>query len=189
MAAEQQVGSKREPAPNMVRNFLRGLVNVWIVLHFVAIFSAAATAGPSSELLESLWKVFQPYLQVLYLNHGYGFFAPEPAPSMMLEYEAVLPDGSVKSGRNPPIEGIQPRLLYQRNLLLTEHLHLAPADRHDEWYRSYARHLCHALGARRVRLTTLVHSPPSPTMVRSGYEDDDPILYERFYLGEFPCED
>ena len=57
---------------------LRWALNTWLVFHVAAIIVAPAAVSPSSELMQSIWGVFQPYLQVLYLNHGYHFFAPEP---------------------------------------------------------------------------------------------------------------
>ena len=57
---------------------LRWAVSLWLVFHVSAIIIAPASVAPSSDLVRSAWAVFRPYLQILYLNHGYHFFAPEP---------------------------------------------------------------------------------------------------------------
>ncbi len=186
MSSRKRDKPRRDAAPGRWRWRLT-LVNVWLVLHFIAVGLAAGTAGPTSELAVALWGVFKPYLLPLYLNQGYGFYAPEPTPSNLLEFEAELADGRTIQGVVPD-PSLKPRLLYQRNLLLTEHVTLAPPDRISAWYKSYARHLCHAHGARSVRLTRVTHYPPTREMVRQGVATDDPSTYERVSLGEYPCE-
>jgi hypothetical protein len=180
------VNGASESAQRTGRRFLRWGVNLWLVFHLSAILAAASSAGPGSELNYAVWKVFQPYLQVLYLNHGFGFFAPEPVPSTLMDYELELPDGSVKRGRIPD-HSLKPRLLYDRHLLLMEHMNLAPLPLQEKWYTSYARHLCHKYGAKRIKLTKRTHYAPSREMVRDGTRLDDPVTYEELFLGDFEC--
>jgi len=71
---------------------------------------------PAIDWLEEY--VFRPYLDLLYLNHGYSFFAPEPGPSYVIEYEVRRKDGSVERGRLPDIEKHRPRLMYHRYFML-----------------------------------------------------------------------
>jgi hypothetical protein len=158
------------------------------VWHFSAIVAAAASAGPTSGLILTAWKVFRPYLQALYLNHGYNFFAPEPNPTTLLDFEAERADGTVVHGRIPD-RSIQPRLLYQRYLLLTEHIGIAPLALQEHWYRSYARHLCHRYGAAQIKLTRLTHYPPTMEMVRNGATLDGPVTYAEVNAGTFPCSE
>ena len=89
---------------------LRLAVNAWLVFHVAAIIIAPAAVSPSSDLVQAGWSLFQPYLQILDLNHGYHFFAPEPEDSTLLAFEAERTDGTVVSGRIPDRE-IAPRLL------------------------------------------------------------------------------
>ena len=158
------------------------------MLHFLGVLSAAASVGAASPLVLAIWKVFQPYLQVLYLNQGYNFFAPQPAPTTLLDFEARRPDGTVMHGRVPDPK-LWPRLLYHRHLLLTEHIGLMPAAVHEYYYNSYARHLCHTYRAMSVQLTRLTHLPPTPEMVRNGIRFDDPATYVEMDLGSFECGD
>jgi hypothetical protein len=159
---------------------------LWVLFHFSAIVAAAASAGPSSDLIFATWKVFSPYLQFLYLNHGYNFFAPEPAPSTMLTFVAERDDGSSARGRIPE-NALAPRLLYHRYLLLTEHIGIAPPAFEENWYKSYARHLCHKYGAARIRLTRVTHFPASMELIRNGGQLDDPASYDERDLGVFQC--
>ena len=73
---------------------LRWAVNCWLVFHLSAIIIAPASVAPSSELIESAWRIFQPYLEFMFLNHGYHFFAPEPAASTLISFEAERTDGT-----------------------------------------------------------------------------------------------
>ena len=168
--------------------FVRWALNVLVILHFAAIVSAAGSVGHTSELVLAGWQFFRPYLQALNLNHGYNFFAPQPAPTTLLAYEVERDDGTVIRGRTLD-RSVQPRLLYHRYLLLTEHIGVAPPDRLHFWYKSYARHLCHKFAGARVGLTRLTHYPPTMEMVRSGMTLDEPFSYEEVFVGDFACDE
>jgi hypothetical protein len=166
---------------------LRLAVNAWLVFHVAAIIIAPAAVSPSSDLVQAGWDLFQPYLQILDLNHGYHFFAPEPDDSTLLAFEAQRPDGTVISGRIPNFE-IKPRLLYHRHFMLTEQMKDAPEALQQEWMGSYAEHLCQKYGAARVKLTGQIHHLPTMEMVRAGMRLDDPSSYEEEDLGSFECK-
>ena len=141
--------SRRRKLPN---RFVRYLLNVWVVVHFTGIIAAAASIGPAPGYVLAVWDKLHPYLQFFFLNHGYNFFAPEPAASTLLEFEAIRADGSIVKG-NVPDPTLRPRLLYQRHLLLTEHIGIAPQAYTEKWYQSYAQHICKKYGAAKVHLT------------------------------------
>ena len=183
--------AKTEPVGTPVRpgiRVLRWAANLWVILHFTAILSAAGSVGPTSGLVIAVWSVFRPYLQALYLNQGYNFFAPEPVPSTLLTFEAQHDDGTVERGRIPD-PSIHPRLLYHRYLLLTEHIGIAPPDLAENWYASYARHLCHKYRAAQVRLKRLTHFPQPMEFVRNGTRLDERSTYDERDLGVFSCGD
>ena len=96
-------GTRPRPpaAPPPGRGLLRWAVNLWLVFHLAAIIIAPASVSPSSDLVHSGWEVVRPYLQFLYLNHGYHFFAPEPGESTLLAFVAHRQDGTVVRGRIP----------------------------------------------------------------------------------------
>lgn len=175
------------PAPRRAeKKRARWAVNLWLAFHLSAVIIAPASVQPSSELIRSAWKLFQPYLQALYLNHGYHFFAPEPGESTLLAFEARRSDGSVVRGRIPNV-AIKPRLLYHRHFMLTEHMAIAPPPLQEKWYGSYAQHLGHKYGATRVGLTRQTHRLPSMEMVRGGVRLDDPRSYVEQPLGVYQC--
>jgi hypothetical protein len=184
--AASEPASASPPATGGHR-FRRMAINAWLVLHVAAIIIAPAAVSPSSDLVQAGWDMFQPYLQILDLNHGYHFFAPEPGDSTLLAFEAQRADGTVISGRIPN-RSIVPRLLYHRHFMLTEQMKDAPAALQQEWVGSYAEHLCQKYGAARVKLTGQIHHLPTMEMVRAGMRLDDPSSYEDEDLGSFECK-
>jgi hypothetical protein len=190
VAAVPATGVPRSaPAPvrRPPRNrFVRWGVNLWVVFHFAAVLAAASSVGPTSDLVIAVWRPFRPYLQALYLNHGYSFYAPEPSPSTLVRYEVERSDGTVARGFITDVP-MRPRLLYQRYLLLTEHMGLASPNLFRDWYKSYARHLCHKYGGSRVGLTQVIHYPPTMEMVRGGAGLKEPFNYDEMFAGDFAC--
>jgi hypothetical protein len=181
------------PVPTSARRswgnrLIRWGASVWVIAHFTAVLAAASSVGPTSPLIIEIWKPFRPYLQALYLNHGYSFYAPQPSPTTLLAYEVERPDGTVARGRILD-RTTEPRLLYHRYLLLTEHMGLIPPAGLQDWYKSYARHLCHKFGGKRVGLTRLIHYPATMEMVRSGAGLNDPLSYEELFVGDFSCNE
>jgi hypothetical protein len=137
--------------------------------------------------VHACWNCFEPYIELLYLNHGYHFFAPEPEESTLLSYEAERPDGTLIHGRIPDRE-INPRLLYHRYFMLTEHMRDAPAELQDLWHRSYAEQIGRQFGAIRVSLTRQTHLLPTRDRITQGGRLSDPESYESQPLGDFRCD-
>jgi hypothetical protein len=158
------------------------------VFHILAIVVAPASVAPSSSLIQSAWLLFQPYLEALYLNNGYHFFAPEPSESTLLVYTAKRADASVIRGRIPD-RRIVPRQLYHRHFMLTERMNSGPEELEQLWYRSYAEHIGRKYRAKVVGLTRQTHYLPTMEMVREGVRLDHPESYEEQVLGEFPCDE
>jgi hypothetical protein len=167
------------------------LLNLWLVYHLAGIIIAPWSVPPTSRLVQNAWRVVGPYVQVLYLNHGYHYFAPEPGVSTLVGYVLEMPDGRVETGRIPN-RGIRPRLLYHRHFMLTEMLGsgdaLAPSVK-SELVRSMARALCRQSGARRVTLSQVTHRLPSMEFIRAGGALDDPRSYTEEPLGTFSCDE
>ncbi len=137
------------------------LVNVWLVYHLAGIILAPWSVPPSSRLVQNAWRGVKPYVQLLFLNHGYHYFAPEPGNSTLVAYVLELPNGKRETGRIPN-RGIRPRLLYHRHFMLTEFLaaseNYPPAVR-TELLRAMARELCHEHGGAPRHLVTGDASP------------------------------
>jgi hypothetical protein len=162
-------------------------VNLWLVFHLAAVIIAPSVVPPSSDLLRETWGWFQPYIDALYLDHGYHFFAPEPGESTLLRYEAERADGTVVRGRLPD-RATKPRVLYHRYFMLTEHMNDAPEGLESMWYDSYAQHIGRKFGATQVTLFRQTHNLPTMERIRTGGRLTDPESYEEQSLGTFRCE-
>ena len=96
------------------------LLAVHLCAVFVAPFSFAAGGSPAAATLSF---VLQPYTNLLYLNHGYFFFAPDPGPNHLVRYELEFSDGRpAEVGQFPDRNEQGPRLLYHRHFMLAESL-------------------------------------------------------------------
>jgi hypothetical protein len=181
------------PPPETISGFagkrwLRRLVSVCLLYHVIGIFVAPAAVDPSSRLMRSTWQLFRPYLQTLYLNHGFHFFAPEPSYSTLVGFTLEFPDGRVETGRFPN-RGIQPRLMYHRHFMLTEYLGFVRDEEEGAWHRSYARHLGKASGATHVSLSRITHYLPTPQAVLEGATLNDSENFAEVPLGRFACDE
>jgi hypothetical protein len=188
MCVDSDFGTpEHAPPPQRPKvRLLRGAVSLWLAFHLAAIVIAPAAVAPSSDLIREAKELFQPYLDLFYLDHGYHFFAPEPSESTLLAFMAERADGTVFRGRIPDRQ-TQPRLLYHRYFMLTEHMRDAPEELKRLWHDSYAQHLGWKYGARRVNLVEQTHNLPTMERVRNGGLLTDPESYEDRPLGEFPC--
>lgn len=168
----------------------RAILSVALIYHIAAILIAPASIPPSSELIRGSWRYVGPYLQFLYLNHGFHFFAPDPGAATIVRYVAEMPDGSERTGQVPNKRTMWPRLLYHRHFMLTEYL--ATSDSMDPKVqplviRAMARAIGQREGARAVSLSRLAHLLPDMEAVRSGITLEDSRLYEEQPLGRFEC--
>ena len=127
--------------------FWRFLVSLLVLFHVLAVFSApwdimtvAALPPGFEEPRDNLGRPLQPppeayqepivtrtlrsalrhYLNALYLNHGYEFFAPDPAGTHVVDYTITQPDGTTIEGRFPDLKEHWPRLLYHRHMMLAD---------------------------------------------------------------------
>src|SRR5262245_18791585 len=174
-----QVARPRRPP-----RLLRWSVSILLILHIAAVFVSPISIPPSSALWDDAWWIFRPYLQMMYLNHGYKYFAPDPGPSTLLAYTLTFEDGSTRQEIIPNRE-IRPRLLYHRHFMLTEFMNFAP----DDWHRTYARHLCRTYGAKSVSMSRLTRQLPTMEDVRNGSTLTDPERFQETPLGTFQCDE
>lgn len=99
----------------------RAVASVAILLYLAVVFSGPATTV-SSDLNQSLHRATGPAQQLLFLGHGYRFFAPNPGPSHILQYEVGFSDQTTTTGKIPDTEVHWPRQLYHRWFMLSERL-------------------------------------------------------------------
>jgi len=121
----QPLQAPTEGTPNV---WIKGLLSILIALHIAAVFvgplAFACNAGRlPSPFVTAIYGVFQPYIELIYLNHGYFFFAPDPGPSHLVDYKVEFDDGRPPvTGRIPDLATERPRLLYHRHFMLAEAL-------------------------------------------------------------------
>jgi hypothetical protein len=101
-------------------------ISVLLLVHLCALLTAplqvAAAGSPAIRPLSLL----QPYVNLLYLNHSYFFFAPNPGANHLVRYELEFDDGRKPIvGEFPDRKTEWPRLLYHRHFMLSESLHTA----------------------------------------------------------------
>jgi hypothetical protein len=92
---------------------------------FVLILGPLSNPIGSEHLTRPLAKKVSPIYRLLFLGHGYRFFAPDPGPSHLVEYEITKQDGSKIVGRFPDRNNSEfsfPRLKYHRWFMLSETL-------------------------------------------------------------------
>ncbi|MCA9052998.1 MAG: hypothetical protein KDA75_04130 [Planctomycetaceae bacterium] len=170
----------------------KAVLSLWIVYHLAGIVIAPASVPPSSDIVRNSWRLVGPYLQFLYLNHGFHFFAPDPGPSTIVRYVADLPDGTSVVGQIPDKQAMRPRLLYHRHFMLTEFL--AASDDMDPnlqplHVRALARQVARQHGADAVTLSRVSHMLPAMEWCRSGLSLEDAQLYEEQPIGRFQWAD
>lgn len=105
-------------------------ISLVLLFHLAAViappfYSATQTpVGAISPNAAAAFELLEPYINVMFLDHGYAFFAPDPGPSHLVRFRIEFDDG------RPPIEHMfpdrerhWPRLLYHRHFMLAEQLH------------------------------------------------------------------
>ena len=170
------------------RRVLFVLVNVWLVYHLFAIVIAPASVAPSSRVEQVGWEIASPYLQMMYLNHGFHFFSPEPGGSTLVSYVMEFADGTTQAGQFPNKQ-IWPRLLYHRHFMLSEFLGAQSPERQQVLVRSYARNLCREHGAQKVTVSRVTHYLAPMERLRAGGSLDDSSSFEEEPLGTFSCDE
>jgi len=183
----------------------RGVVSAALLWHIGALLAGAVAASPSSPLERLAAAVFSPYNQLIDQGYAYRYYAPEPGPTPVVTATVRYGDGRAAATVRLPERGVRPRLRYQRQLALANHLaadfeeaRRATGDGSRSHYaRSYARHLAKARpGSRTVTLVVQSHLIPDPDRVRESLEAAGPALdldADEFYtaperIGEYPCD-
>jgi hypothetical protein len=104
--------------PRTVRQIIVSLV---ILFHFGGICTAALTVAPSPWIALYVWTyVYRPYLEFMYLNNAYHFYAPEPGPPTMMWFYVKYEDGTGQWRKIPQRQDYPLAVEYQRRLSLTE---------------------------------------------------------------------
>jgi hypothetical protein len=184
----------------------RRLVSAVLLGHGAAILGGAWAAPPSSPLERGLAQLFAPYHQAIDQGYAYRYYAPEPGPTPVVTAQIHFEDGRPDATVRLPERGTWPRLRYQRQLALANHLFedfeaaraLTGEGRRSHWAQSYARHLGKTYpGSTSVTLYVQMHLIPDPERVRESLAGPRSsrvdLDAEEFYttperIGEYPCD-
>ena len=122
-----------------------------------------------------LREFFRHYLNLAYLNHGYQFFAPDPAGSNLIRYHVYDSGGAeIAAGQFPDLDDQWPRLFYHRHMMLAAQT----GEMGEESGRLYARHLMERHGGQSSRVEWVLHRLLSPQQVI----DETPLDAESTYV-------
>ena len=112
------------PPENKLSPALKPVVSCAILFYlFVLILGPLSNPVGSEHLTQPIAQKVKPIHRALFLGHGYRFFAPNPGPSHLVEFEITQEDGTVVTGRFPDrgdSENSFPRLQYHRWFMLSE---------------------------------------------------------------------
>ena len=177
----------------------------------MAVLAGAWAAPPSSALERTLANRFAAYFQATDQGYSYRYYA-QPGPTPVVLARVAYADGRPDVVVRLPERGVAPRLRYQRQLALANHLavdveqsrHHGEDDGGDHtghehggvWARSFARHLARTHpGSSSVVLTLQSHLIPDPARVAGMLARGEAIDLDadEFYtaperIGEFPCD-
>jgi hypothetical protein len=163
------------------------LVSLLIGWHLLAVALAPMSLPPTSQLVVDLAQrpPMQWYLDLLYLNHGYHFFAPDPGPGHLIRYEIFDNRGGlIEQAEFPNPKVHWPRLYYHRYFMLADQVGL-PSD--DEQYRkfwqrkyleAYAQQLLRQHDGHSIRIRWVAHYSLPPLLAEQGRKLNDPEGYE-----------
>ena len=128
-AAETRSDPNLVNADSQPATWIKAVISLLLIFHLTAVFIApfafaCNSRGSTSPLADTVYRTLHPYIAVLFLDHGYFFFAPNPGPSHLVEYKLEFADGKPSlEGRFPDLATERPRLLYHRHFMLSEDLH------------------------------------------------------------------
>jgi hypothetical protein len=114
----------RAGTPLWAKVVISGAIGLHLAAVFIAPFRFATSAyGPSSPLADAIHRPLAPYIDAMYLDHGYFFFAPNPGPNHLVDCRLEFASGRpAEELRFPDLATQRPRLLYHRHFMLSEAL-------------------------------------------------------------------
>ncbi len=117
----------------MPKTYQLATISTLILLHFFGILLATASPSPTPWMVDQLYRrVYEPYLQFVYLRNAYHFYSPEPGPASILVCLLKTEDG-----KEVGADGIE-RTKYRTEWLVTPK---RPADVRDPLGVTYFRRL------------------------------------------------
>jgi len=183
----------------------RLLVSGLLLVHIVAILAGALGAPPASMLEREVAEVFTSYNHLIDQGYSYRYYAPEPGPTPVVTATVHYKDGRPEESVRIPERGVAPRLRYQRQLALANHLatdfsnakKFTGDGMRSHYARSYAQHLAQLHpGASSITLYVQVHVFPTveeAAEILATRKTPLDVDAEEFFsaperIGEFPCD-
>jgi hypothetical protein len=152
---------------------IRVIVSLILLWHLSAVFMAGLSVPPSSPLASVVGQqVMQWYLDLLAMNRGHHFFAPDPPPGVLVRYELFDKEGKTIVGEFPNKKEYWPRLRYHRHFMLADQATIGATNENDRklgsqiYLRAYGRHLLREHDGQRVRLQRVIHLVLDPPRFR-----------------------
>lgn len=192
--------SRNEGWPRWARRVVSGL----IAFHVAAVLAGALAAAPSSELERRAADLFAAYYQATDQGYAYRYYS-DPGPTPVVTATVRYGDGRPEETVRLPARGVRPRLRYQRQLALANHLTVdfreaqrSTGDgRKSPYALAFARHIVRSRpGCATVALYTQDHLIPDPGRVREAERAGSPVDIdgEEYYtvperIGEFSCDE
>jgi hypothetical protein len=197
-------GETRQTEGRPWPGWARGLVSALLGFHLLAMLAVALSGAPASALERSAVEPFVGYVEAIDQGRVHRYYAPAPPPTPVLTAELHFGEGEPSRSVRLPDRSVRPRIRYQRQLALANHLYnefrMARSDPHgsrpSRWGASYARHLCEANpGCTAVTIRVQEHRVPDLVRLRHMAGPGRPLPDvddERFYtvpevVGDYPC--
>lgn len=168
---------------------VRVLISIVLTFHVLVLFLYPAANMRTSRTVSNIagWPGLRWYAEPLYLNHGHGFFGPDPGPSFYIDYEVRGDDGNViKKGTFPDKRDQWPRLRYHRYKMLADQLEtpsLEAEQRRNFLLDRYAQQLIREYNGAEATVTERMHElvpyyqwQGDPERGIKGVSPDDPSL-------------
>ncbi|WP_422927582.1 hypothetical protein [Singulisphaera sp. PoT] len=183
----------------------KALVSLALIFHIAAILAGALAASPSSELERSFAGLFATYHQVIDQGYSYRYYSPEPGPTAIAIAKIKFADGRPEQTVRLPERGVWPKIRYQRQLALANHLaedfrmaQAAGQGNMSNWAHSYARHLAKEYkGSTEISLFLQSHLIPNIDHIRHELDERGSkgvdLDAEEFFtaperIGDYQCD-
>ena len=168
---EPGAGGRKTGRPSAL---VRAIATILILWHLTAVFLAPMSIPPTSQLVVDIaqGRGMQWYLDALYINHGYYFFAPDPGAGRLVYFDVYDAQGNpVRQGKFPDWDVQWPRLWYHRHFMLADQVGLGlqspqgPGEGERKYLRAYARQLLRQYGGESARVRWIEHQLLDPFRV------------------------
>ena len=193
-----------DPPANAWPAWARWGITCLILWHAFAVIAGMLAATPSSSLELAITRVFDPYLQLIDQGYAYRYYV-HPGPTPVVTAKVRFDDGRPEESVRLPVRGTWPRLRYQRQLALANHLtsdfeearRVTGDGGNSAWAKSFARHVARRhSGCATVSLYTRAHLLPEIERVERHYKGDgapfdldaEDLYATPEWIGDYACD-